>query len=221
MKIWKELLNLPEHLTSLSVLSDFRVTRSLVLCICFPDRCPFVLFLLAIVFSILVRFTYFNYPSGIIKLFLYRFLNRPETDIPLPIWKTIEVIDAGPIRKEDIFKVLKNLRNGKPGGVDGITAKILKEDIETTTKHLEKSFNIIWEKEVLPSDWNKGSIFKIPKEDRAVCDNYRSVTLLSIPSKVFPKINLKNTNGSKNKAKRRTNWLWAGKNHDWTTIYSS
>jgi hypothetical protein len=42
---------------------------------------------------------------------------------------------------------LKNLRNGKPGGVDGITAKILKEDIETTTKHLEKSFNIIWEKE--------------------------------------------------------------------------
>jgi hypothetical protein len=85
MKIWKELLNLPEHLSSLSVLSDFRVTRSLVLCVCFPDRCPFVLFLLAIVFSILVRFTYFNYPSGIIKLFLYRFLNRPETDIPLPI----------------------------------------------------------------------------------------------------------------------------------------
>lgn len=46
----------------------------------------------------------------------------------------------------EILKVLKNLRNGKPGGVDGITAKIIKEDIETTAKDLEKSFNIIWER---------------------------------------------------------------------------
>jgi hypothetical protein len=36
---------------------------------------------------------------------------------------------------------------------------------------------------------NKGLIVKIPtKEDRAVCDNYKCITLLSTLSKVFSKI---------------------------------
>ena len=35
----QELLTLPEHLSSATVLSGFRVTRSLILCVCFVDRC--------------------------------------------------------------------------------------------------------------------------------------------------------------------------------------
>ena len=35
----QELLSLPEHLSSSSVFSGVRVTRSLVLCVCFVDRC--------------------------------------------------------------------------------------------------------------------------------------------------------------------------------------
>ena len=47
------------------------VTRSLVLCVCFVDRClSFVLFLLAIVLSVLLRFTESDYILGIFKLFL-------------------------------------------------------------------------------------------------------------------------------------------------------
>jgi hypothetical protein len=47
-----------------------RVTRSLVLCVCFVDRClSIVLFLLAIVLSVF-RFTDSNYPFGVFKLFL-------------------------------------------------------------------------------------------------------------------------------------------------------
>jgi hypothetical protein len=75
------------------VFSGVRVTRSLVLCLCFVDRClsfypfsfghfgvcsspnpivvcPFILFLLAIVVSVLLRFTDSDYPFGIFKLFL-------------------------------------------------------------------------------------------------------------------------------------------------------
>ena len=44
-----------------------RVTRSLVLCVTF---CLFVPFLLAIVLSVLYRFTDPDYPFGIFKLFL-------------------------------------------------------------------------------------------------------------------------------------------------------
>jgi hypothetical protein len=35
----QELLNLPEHLSSFPVFNGVRVTRSLVLCVCFVDRC--------------------------------------------------------------------------------------------------------------------------------------------------------------------------------------
>ena len=48
----QELLTLPEHLSSSPVLSGVRVTRSLVLCVYFVDRClPFCPLLLAIIFS--------------------------------------------------------------------------------------------------------------------------------------------------------------------------
>jgi hypothetical protein len=48
-----------------------RVTQSLVLYVCFVDRCfPFALFLLAIVLSVLLRYTDSDYPFGIFKLFL-------------------------------------------------------------------------------------------------------------------------------------------------------
>jgi len=52
-----ELLTLPEHLSLPPVFSGVRVIRSLVLCVCLQIVvCPFVLFLLAIVLSVL-RYT--------------------------------------------------------------------------------------------------------------------------------------------------------------------
>jgi len=57
------------------VFSGVRVTRVLALCVCFVDRfCPFLLFLLVIVLSVL-RFTDSDYPFDIFKLFL---LNKSE-----------------------------------------------------------------------------------------------------------------------------------------------
>jgi hypothetical protein len=52
------LFTLPEHLSSPMVFSGLCVTLSLVLCVCFVDRClSFCPFLLAIVLSVLLRFT--------------------------------------------------------------------------------------------------------------------------------------------------------------------
>ena len=67
----EELLTLPEHLSSPPVFGGVRVTRSLVLCVCFVDPClSFCAFRLAIVLSVLLRFTDYDYPFGIFKLFL-------------------------------------------------------------------------------------------------------------------------------------------------------
>ena len=68
--VGQELLTLPEHLSSPPLFSEVRVTRSLVLCVCFVDRylsfCPFSL---ATVLSVLLRYTDSDYPFGIFKLF--------------------------------------------------------------------------------------------------------------------------------------------------------
>jgi hypothetical protein len=69
----QELLTLPYHMSSPPVFSGVRVTRCLVLCVCFVDRG----FILAIVLSVLLRFTDYGYPFGIFKLCL-RFLSQDE-----------------------------------------------------------------------------------------------------------------------------------------------
>jgi len=54
-----------------TVFSGVHVTRSLALCVCFVDCClSFCHSLLAIVLSVLLRFTDSDYSFGIFKLFL-------------------------------------------------------------------------------------------------------------------------------------------------------
>ena len=47
------------------VFSGVHYTQSLVLYVCFVDRCPFVLFSLVIVLSVILRFTDSDNPFGI------------------------------------------------------------------------------------------------------------------------------------------------------------
>jgi hypothetical protein len=63
----QELLTLSEHLSSPPGFSGVPVTRSAGLYVCFVDRClSFVLFLLAIMLSVLLRYTDSDYPFGIL-----------------------------------------------------------------------------------------------------------------------------------------------------------
>jgi hypothetical protein len=88
----QELPILPEHLSSPPVFNGVHVTRSLILFVCFVDRCLSLCtfsfghcvvcpssiygfwlplwYLLAIVLSVLPRYTDSDYPFGIFKLFL-------------------------------------------------------------------------------------------------------------------------------------------------------
>ena len=67
----QELLTLPENLSSPPVFSGVRVTRSLVLYVGFVHRfLYFVHFLLAIVLSVLLRYTDSDFLFGIFNLFL-------------------------------------------------------------------------------------------------------------------------------------------------------
>ena len=77
------------------------------------------------------------------------------------------------------------MKLGKVAGIDGIQAELLKADIHTATVTLHGLFKDIWEENKIHEDWAKGLIVKLHKKgDLGNCDNWRGITLLSIPSKV-------------------------------------
>jgi hypothetical protein len=81
----QELLILPEQLSSRPVFSGVRVTRSLVLYICFVDRClSFCTFSYGTMLSVLLRYTDSDYPFGIFKLLLYSYPVKEVTLIVTP-----------------------------------------------------------------------------------------------------------------------------------------
>jgi hypothetical protein len=64
----QDLLTLPKHMSLPPVFTGVRVTRSLVLYVCFLDRClSFCTLYLAIVLSVLLRYTDSDCPFGIFK----------------------------------------------------------------------------------------------------------------------------------------------------------
>ena len=56
-------------------------------------------------------------------------------------------------------------------------------------KWLAAIFNVAWRTGMTPKDWRRAIIFPIHKNgSRRVCKNYRGISLLSAPGKVFGKI---------------------------------
>lgn len=90
---------------------------------------------------------------------------------------------------QEITSAINAMKNHKSPGYDQICAEMLKASPELTAKILYPVFSAIWESEHLPSDWLEGILIKIPKKGSlSLCNNYRGITLLSIPSKVLAKV---------------------------------
>ena len=84
---------------------------------------------------------------------------------------------------------MKLLKNRKAAGPDNIPAEALKTDTDTTAEALHPFFLKIWEEEEVPADWKEGYLIKLTKQgDLSNCANYRGITLLLVPAKVFNRI---------------------------------
>ncbi|VDP11047.1 unnamed protein product, partial [Schistosoma margrebowiei] len=77
---------------------------------------------------------------------------------------------------------IRQIKSGKAAGPDDIPAEATKSDIEVASSMLHVLFRKMWENEKVPTDWKSGYFIKIPKK-RALskCENYRGITLLSVP----------------------------------------
>ncbi|VDP17313.1 unnamed protein product [Schistosoma margrebowiei] len=77
---------------------------------------------------------------------------------------------------------IRQIKSGKATGPDDIPTEALKADVAVTARILHILFNKIWDEEQISKDWKKELLMKIPKKgDLSKCDNYRGITLLSIP----------------------------------------
>jgi hypothetical protein len=115
-------------------------------------------------------------------------LNRPEpttmADIKDP---TSELnINTDPPTQEEIESAVKTLKNGKSPGDDQLNPELFKADPHTAAQALYPLFKAVWEEEDLPLEWRKGTIIQVPKKGNlSDCNNWRGITLLSIPSKIL------------------------------------
>ncbi len=93
--------------------------------------------------------------------------------------------------------------------VDNLDAELFKADPKLSADILQPLFSAIWEEETIPEDWTKGIIIKIPKKGALNdCNNWRGITLLSVPSKILAKIIIKRISRvNRCKTKRRTSWF--------------
>ena len=119
-------------------------------------------------------------------------LNRPEPDGPAnpPSADDVLEINTSPPTEVEVRTAIKAMKSGgKAPGIDSIHAEMLKADIETSTKILTNLFTTIWTKDTIPADWTKGLIVKLPRKmDLQNANNWRGITLLSVPCKVFCRV---------------------------------
>ncbi|KAJ4440330.1 hypothetical protein ANN_08469 [Periplaneta americana] len=98
--------------------------------------------------------------------------NRLETDNDLPTM-------------EEINESIKQLKNNKAPGGDGIQAELLKHTTDELRHNLCKLIQIIWEEEIIPMKWKMGFICPLHKEgDQLVCSNYRVQSFVYLGSLV-------------------------------------
>ncbi|XP_073670675.1 uncharacterized protein [Paramisgurnus dabryanus] len=118
-------------------------------------------------------------------------LNRPPPTSKADIKEAEHDLDinTAPPEKEEIVATIMSLKNRKAPGHDKLNAELFKADPELAAKMLLPLFTAIWKERQIPTDWSEGIIVKIPKKRTlSNCNNWRGITLLSIPSKILAKI---------------------------------
>ncbi len=97
---------------------------------------------------------------------------------------------CAPPTLEETRKAVVQLKDEKAPGVCGIHAEMLKTGGDAALSWLHTLVCAIWRTETIPTDWKKGLVVPIwkGKGDAKECNNYRGITLLSVPGKVFARI---------------------------------
>ncbi|MEL7177812.1 MAG: reverse transcriptase domain-containing protein [Pseudomonadota bacterium] len=94
------------------------------------------------------------------------------------------------IKRREVRRAIKRLKCGKSPGVDGVTAEMLKAGGEAVVEWLTSICQRAWEEGEVPAEWVQAIIVPIYKGKgcKTECTNYRGISLLSIPGKVYGRV---------------------------------
>ena len=94
-----------------------------------------------------------------------------------------------PILREEVEAAVKALKMGKSAGVDNIPAELVQAGGEAMIDILTTICNKIWKTGEWPTTWTQSVVITLPKKDNLqLCQNYRTISLISHPSNVMLKI---------------------------------
>ncbi len=102
-----------------------------------------------------------------------------------------EMEDSGvdsSITQAEVTEVVCKLHSGRASGVDEIHPEYLKSLDLVGLSWLTRLCNIAWRSGTVPLDWAKGVVVPLFKKGDRVCSNYRWITLLSLPGKVYARV---------------------------------
>ena len=87
------------------------------------------------------------------------------------------------------MQAVKHIKSGKAAGVDEIRPELPKVLVGEGIDWLTRVFQVAWDSGEVPVDWQTGVIVPIFKKgDKTECHNYRGITLLSLPGKLYAKV---------------------------------
>ena len=107
-------------------------------------------------------------------------MNCPQTDTE----------DIHPIHCKEVEAAAQSLKKGRSAGIDNIPAELVKAGGEAEISALMTICNKIWQTE-WPTPWIQSLVITLPKKGNLQqCQSYRTISLISDPSKIMLKITL-------------------------------
>ena len=120
---------------------------------------------------------------------LYNYNLQPDTSILQQDQTSTREVQDLPVLQEEVEAAVRSLKTGKSPGVDNVPAELLKHGGEETTKALATLCQKIWNSKVWPKEWTRSLVIPLPKKGNLrQCQNYRTISLISHPSKVMLRI---------------------------------
>lgn len=118
-------------------------------------------------------------------------LNKPASrpsDTTYLQYSTAEPYISNPSRLE-INRSINKLKDNKAPGESNVVAELLKNSGEALKNEMWKMINLIWEKEIIPEEWNSSILCPVFKKgDILDTKNYRGISLLDTCYKVLSTI---------------------------------
>ncbi len=93
------------------------------------------------------------------------------------------------IERVEVEEAIGKMKCGKAAGIDRITPEMVKHGGDAVVEWLIIICDLAWRQGKVPDKWKKAVIVPLHKgKGKDECNNYRGISLLSVPGKIYGRI---------------------------------